>query len=408
VIPLIPVIRPPLTATGRAVLGGALAGYAAGVALGYPELVAVSASGLALLLLASVAVLLRPRLAISRQVRPARVTAGEPVLGRLEVQNASRWPSPSFVAVDRLGADAIELPVAAVRGRGQRVQHYPIPTRRRGRFALGPVTVERRDALGLLRRAQPHGHEEALWVHPRAHTMAALPVGMLLDQEGPLAENAPKGSVTFSSLREYVPGDDPRQVHWKSTARTGTLMVKEHVDTSRPTTTVLLDTRAGLWSDPAGFEDAVEIAASVVVAAQRQRRPVALHLLGEDRAAVERSGATSPLDRLAAIGTSADSDPTRVVAAAEAAQPGGALVVVTGAAEPVAVTQLAGQRRRFAPVVLVEIVPRPPARAGRHASRAPAAAVSTTRRSGMAVIRATTAPDAAAAWNQLLLGGRPR
>jgi hypothetical protein len=146
----------------------------------------------------------------------------------------------------------------------------------------------------------------------------------------------------------------------------------------------------------------------VVVAAQRQRRPVALHLLGEDLVAVERLGATGPLDRLAAIGTSADSDPTRVVAAAEAAQPGGALVVVTGDAEPVAVTRLAGQRRRFAPVVLVEIVPSAAAHAGRHASRAPAAAVSTTRRSGMVVIRATTAPDAAAAWNQLLLGGRPR
>jgi uncharacterized protein (DUF58 family) len=194
--------RPPLTGAGRGVLGSALAGYAAGVALGYPELVAVSAGGLALLLLAGVAVLVRPQLAISRQVRPARVTAGEPVLGRLEVQNTSRWPAPSFVAVDRLGADVIELPVAAVRGRGQRVQHYPIPARRRGRFALGPVTVERRDALGLLCRAQRHGQEEALWAHPRVHTMAALPVGMLLDQEGPLAENAPRGSVTFSSLRE--------------------------------------------------------------------------------------------------------------------------------------------------------------------------------------------------------------
>jgi uncharacterized protein (DUF58 family) len=398
-----------LTGTGRAVLGGAAGCYVAGVALGYPELVAVAGGGLGLLALAGAAVLLRPRLAVARQVRPARVTAGQPVLGRLSVTNTARWPSPAFVAVDRLGEEVIELPVAAVRARGERVLHYPIPAQRRGRFDVGPVTVERRDALGLLRRAQPHGSAEMLWVHPRVHTMAALPVGALLDYEGPVVETAPKGSVTFSSLREYVPGDDPRQVHWKSSARMGTLMAKEHVDTSQPTTTVLLDTRAGRWTEP-GFEDAVEVAASVVVSAQRRGRPVALHVLGEDRAAVERLGATTPLDRLAAAQTCPQADPLLLVAAAERAEPGGALVVVTGDAEPLAMSRLAGQRRRYSPVVVVEVVP--PARgAGQRLSRGERgvpASVSTTRRSGMVVVRAGTAADAAMAWNQLLLGRRPR
>lgn len=127
---------------------------------------ALAGDGLALLLLAGVAVVVRPRLAVARQVRSRRVTAGQPVLGRLTVTNTSRWPSPSFVAVDRLGTQPIELPVRAIGGRGQRTLHYPIPAHRRGRFELGPVRVERRDALDLVRRAQPHGAVQTLWVHP--------------------------------------------------------------------------------------------------------------------------------------------------------------------------------------------------------------------------------------------------
>ena len=43
------------------------------------------------------------------------------------------------------------------------------------------------------------------------------------------------GSMAFSSLREYAPGDDPRQIHWRTTARLGRLVVREHVDTNEPT-----------------------------------------------------------------------------------------------------------------------------------------------------------------------------
>ena len=46
----------------------------------------------------------------------------------------------------------------------------------------------------------------------------------------------------FVSLREYVPGDDPRLIHWPTTARVGTLMIREHVELRRPEFTVVLDT----------------------------------------------------------------------------------------------------------------------------------------------------------------------
>ena len=416
---------PPLTRAGWALLAAGAALYAGGVALGYPELLAVASGALLLLALAAAAVLLRPRLVVERSFHPARVPVGTPVLCRLRVRNRSRWPSPPLVAVDRLlgsrsgigpapprravtsrgnGADRgyvtgslpgepVELRVAAISPGGAREVNYPIPTDRRGRWAVGPLALERRDPLGLLRRARNHGLGGTLWVHPRVHAMTPLPVGVLLDYEGAVTMAAPKGAVTFSSLREYVPGDDPRQLHWKATARTGRLMVKEHVDTSQPRTTVLLDTRARCWS-AAAFEHAVELTASVVAASERAGRPVALYLVGEDRAAAERAGATSRLDRLAMVEPRAGDDPARLLALAERSEPGGALVVVAGAIEDATVARLAAQRRRFAPLVLVRLTD--------------GAALATSWRTGMAMVRAGSAGDAVGAWNKLVVGGRRR
>jgi uncharacterized protein (DUF58 family) len=383
----------PLTRAGQGLLLSSLAVYAAGVALGYPELLTVAGGGLLLLAFAVTAVVIRPRLSVERRFHPPRVTVGEPVLGQLEVHNRSRWPALPLVAVDRLRDQPIELGVGVTAPGGSRVVRYPITTARRGRYQVGPITVERRDPLGLLRRGQDHGCTGALWVHPRVHAVSPLPVGVLLDYEGAVTVAAPKGAVTFSSLREYVPGDDPRHMHWKASARTGTLMVKEHVDTSQPRTTVLLDTRAARWTG-AAFEHGVELVASIVAGAKRAGRPVELHLAGEDLAAVERAGATGPLDRLAAIEPQPEDDPATLLTLAELAEAGGALVCVTGRVEEAAVARLTAQRRRFAPLVLVRLADGEP--------------LATSWRAGMGVIRAGSAEDAAGAWNRLIVGGRRR
>lgn len=379
--------RTPLTAAGWSLLGGAAAVYACGVALGYPELLTLGAGGLALLALAACGVLLRPRLALERRFHPERVTAGEPVLGQLQVRNLSRWPSLPFIAVDRIRGQAIELRIGSLAPRGLHVARYTVPTTRRGRYRLGPLSVERRDPLGLLRRRQRHGSEGTLWVHPRVRPMVALPAGVLLDYEGALTVTAAKGAVTFSSLREYVPGDDPRHLHWKSTARTGTLMVKEHVDTSQPRTAVLLDTRADLWPGDS-FEEGVEVAASVVVATRRTGRPVALHLTGG--LPVDLEPASGPLDRLAAVEPDDSGDPLRLLLRAERIEAGGALVVVTGRAEQATLARLTALRRRFAPLLVVQIDDRAP--------------LASSRWSGMVILRAASSADAAGAWNRFVLG----
>lgn len=364
--------------------GGALT-YAAGVWLGYPLLVTVAAGGFAALLLAAVAVAIRPRVALRRQVTPPRVTVGESAAGLLTVRNTSRWPSLGFTAVDLVGDEPVALAVPALPASGTRELPYAVPAHRRGRIRLGPLTVERRDPLGLLAWRQRQTADAVLWVHPPVHPLRPLPVGVVLDYEGRVTDNARAGTVTFASLREYVPGDDPRHIHWRSTARLGTLVVREHVDTTEPTTTVVLDTGAGAYVDPAAFEHAVAAAASVVRAVEETGRPVTLRIAGE-----APGDAESTLDRLALAAPRAGA--ADLVGLVDRVPAGGALVVVTGTVDPVVLARLADLRRRFAPVVVASLA-------------APADAPGTVhRRPGMAVLTAGSAIELVAAWNRMIRG----
>ncbi|BCL14457.1 DUF58 domain-containing protein [Micromonospora sagamiensis] len=376
-----------VTGTGIGVAAGAVVAYATGVALGYQLLVVLAVGGLAMLAAATVAVAIRPSVTLARAVRPDRVTVGETVEGRLDVYNTSRWPAPGFTALDLVGDEKVPLTVRALAGRGRRTVHFTVRADRRGRLRLGPLTVERRDPLGLLAWRQRQTADGVLWVHPRLHQMRPLPVGVVLDYEGRTTDNARLGTVTFSSLREYVPGDDPRQIHWRSTARTGVLTVREHIDTTEPTTTVVLDTHPSSF-DAGAFEEAVEFAASVVRAVEHIGRPVVLHILGERPADVAAAGATGSLDRLA-LATRDDS--AALVETLNRMAAGGALVAVTGALGPAAMARLTEQRRRFSPVVVTVIDP--------------AADTSGIRRwPGMAMLTARSAAEATAAWHRMING----
>jgi uncharacterized protein (DUF58 family) len=382
-----------VTRSGTALAAGVAAGYGLGVWLGYPVLVALAVGGLVLLLAAVLVVAIRPAVTLSRRVTPDHVHVGEPALGRIDVHNASRWPSPRFFAVDRLGAEAVELEVGALARAGRRAVHYPVPTPARGRVRLGPLTVGRRDPFGLVRWTRQVSADGVLWVLPRVHPMRPLPVGIVLDYEGRTTENARLGTVTFSSLREYVPGDDPRQIHWRSTARAGTLIVREHVDTTEPTSTVVLDTRC---ASSTVFEHAVEVAASAVDCVERIGRPVSLHILGQRAERVADAGAHTCLDRLAMATPDDRDDRPALLEAVDRMAAGGSLVVVTCDPDPMLLAKLAEQRRRFAPVVVVVILPAGPPGL---AAAGPAAGI--RRRPGMVVLTAGSGAEAASLWNSL-------
>jgi uncharacterized protein (DUF58 family) len=268
--------------TGALLAGPALLG--AGFAFGYPELAVLGCAALLAVGLAAGYVLLRPRLRVARTADPDRVMRGEPSRVTLTVANAGRARPATLVAYDRCGATDVPVPLLRLRPGRDTVVEYPVPTDRRGVVEVGPLRVVRRDPLGLAVLARTHGGSSRVWVYPRVHPLAAVPVGVVRSLDGRI-DRVPHGSITFDTLREYVVGDELRHVHWRTTARIGELMVREHVDTSLPRLVVLLDDRSAAHPAPAGggspdsFEAACEAAASVVVAAHRADLPLALVLV---------------------------------------------------------------------------------------------------------------------------------
>ncbi len=77
----------------------------------------------------------------------------------------------------------------------------------------------------------------------------------------------------FVTLREYELGDDLRRVHWRSTARTGELMIRQDEARWRSHAAVVLDVQPGAHDAPS-FEVAVEATASVTARLARLRRKV--------------------------------------------------------------------------------------------------------------------------------------
>jgi uncharacterized protein (DUF58 family) len=194
-------------------------------------------------------------------------------------------------------------------------------------------------------------------VRPRRHPIATLPSGRWRDLEGPTREIS-KGTATFHQLRDYVPGDDMRHVDWRATARTGDLIVREHVDTTKPEVVVIVDNRERAIGED-DFEEAVDVAASVLTAAEQAGFPTRLLLAdGQD----ERDTGLDELphlDRLTAVRRSPATSLQQLADALRAR--GRSLVFVTGELDPVDLRLLSKIAHGFDPAILVSV------RAERHA-----------------------------------------
>jgi uncharacterized protein (DUF58 family) len=331
-----------------------------GFAFGYRELAALGCACLGALAGAVGFVAWRPHLDVARDVAPDRVMRGEGSTVRLEISNASRLFGASLMARDRTrttGSDRrVAVPLVRLRPGRVTATSYAVPTRRRGVVEVGPLEITRRDPLGLVGVVRRYGDSARVWVRPRAHPIAAVPVGLSRSMDGRV-DRVPHGSITFATLRNYVVGDDLRHVHWRTSARVGELMVREHVDTSLPRVVVLVDDRSGAHvRDGRGestFEAACEAAASVVVAAVREGVHVEVQLVRTGTASATDNDAGPLLDLLAEA-TPADVEPDELRVAVERLRlrrRGDTLLYLTGPPDNEDLGLVAGLRGAYPSVI---------------------------------------------------------
>jgi uncharacterized protein (DUF58 family) len=86
-----------------------------------------------------------------------------------------------------------------------------------------------------------------------------------------LGPAGPRGE--YRGLRQYRPGDDPRDIHWRSSARRGTPVIREYDRDASHTVWICLD----LGAEPGDeAEEMLEAAASLAARAMDQGRRFAL------------------------------------------------------------------------------------------------------------------------------------
>jgi uncharacterized protein (DUF58 family) len=228
------------------------------------------------------------RTAIERMA-PPRVMAGDPMTIELVMFNRKRLMSCWLMSVrDKIenGEEQLEPSVLFARvPAGERQSgHYQVRLNRRGRYRLGPARLTARFPLGIVERAQFTALPGEILVYPRLgrlssrwmreHFLASDLVERRELRQGAFDDE-------FHRIREYRWGDNPRAIHWRSSARHNALMVREYHQ-SRDLNLVVL---ADLWlpsrpdaKDRERLELALCVAATMCIAHMKESRDSTLHV----------------------------------------------------------------------------------------------------------------------------------
>src|SRR6185312_14429343 len=207
-----------------AVLGGVF---------GWQEAKVAALMGALLLLLAIAFILGRSVYRVSLDLNRTRVAVGDRAVGGMDVQNASPKTLLPVSMELPVGASTAFFRIPRLAPQATHDELFTIPTHRRAVIQVGPVRSIRQDPFGLLRRQVKWTEAQDLFVHPRTTALGATSSGFIRDLEGQPTRDLSSSDVSFHALRDYVPGDDRRHIHWKTTARTNELMVRQFEETRR-------------------------------------------------------------------------------------------------------------------------------------------------------------------------------
>ena len=329
-----------MTARGGGLLLGGAAAITAGWTQAWPELTALGAGAITLVLLVLLLAGPRPRVGVDVSTSRLHVVRGQRVTVSLRVNGPGRhWM--------RLVDGPVREPLSSSRlrrWRGSADVPVPVDTSRRGEWPLGPYQAVQADPWAIVRRVAGTSGAGVLTVYPRTVAVRALSLRAAMGDSDRAGRRI--GDQHFHALRDYVLGDEPRMVHWRSSARAGKLVVRQQVAATASGTAIVLDADLSAYGSddqfgsgwtPERFEHAVEVAASL--ATSRRQSSEVVHVVSTRRGDLVRSAASTVpgvlLDAFATVQAAApvDVDPAATVRAVRRVRPA-QVVVVTGTASP--------------------------------------------------------------------------
>lgn len=226
------------------------------------------------------------RVSYSRSFNRTRAFPGEEVTLEITIENAKLLPLPWLEVVDEFpDSEVMAFPdhklepsshagISIMRshfniGPYERVRRrYRMVCRKRGFHGFGHIFLETGDIFGFTSIEKRFDRADAMIVYPQIIpvTELGLPPKQPFGDEKPIKPLV-EDPLRFRGVRPYAPGDPPRHLHWRATARTGELQSKQFEPSSLPTLAIFLDvnTFEHFWEglDPERLELAISATASL-------------------------------------------------------------------------------------------------------------------------------------------------
>ena len=254
-----------VSTVGWLVLAAAAVSLVIAFTFGWVEFAFLGFTLLAAVLVSIAFVFGRMHFRVGIELQPARVVAGERAFGRLLVTNAGGSPSaPSRIELP-VGAGLAEFVVPSLAPEAEHEELFAVPTNRRAVIIAGPAVSVRGDQLGILRRMVRWTDPVELFVHPITARLRPSAAGLVRDLEGEITKVITNNDISFHALRAYEPGDALRNVHWRTSARTGQLMVRQYEETRRSQLVLVQVTERAQYASDDEFELGVSVLASIGV-----------------------------------------------------------------------------------------------------------------------------------------------
>ena len=239
-----------ISPTHRLLAGIALWTLASALAVALPVLwpaVVLAGVGLVGVVLGDAWPLVRSPPALLARRAPERLAVGRKAEVELSLHNPSS--APLFADVfDELPRDLVQTDPAFPRVRvpagSRHMLRYEVVPQVRGDRVLGPALALVHSPLGLLRRRIVAGAGQKLAVYPdtsRFMRPEALDPKRVFASLGVKRARQRGEGMDFESLREYVPGDDPRRIDWPATARRGRLVTRLYQHEHNHSVTIAVD-----------------------------------------------------------------------------------------------------------------------------------------------------------------------
>ncbi|WEV59914.1 DUF58 domain-containing protein [Bifidobacterium sp. ESL0728] len=261
---------------GWSVTGLAVVALAAFPALGWHELLVCGVIGLVMLVCGIAMSLGNTKFHATLSVSDNRITVGDSVKVDVNISNPGKSPTVSVLGDLPMGEMHQRFRIPALAPGKAKDEQVEFRATSRAILPVGPLKISKGDPFGIVRHEQSLSQSVQVFIHPQTVFLNSLDSGIFRDLEGSPSGQVVDDDLDFYGLREYRPGDDMRNVHWLSSAKTGTMMVRQYEATKRTDTSITLGVNPTDYSTEDEFELAVSVAASIGTECLIEDRPLAI------------------------------------------------------------------------------------------------------------------------------------